>query len=387
MPQSFLIWRNERLEYEEAERECRLPVPPSSKEWLKSELDNIERDLFDASADRPASEPRLPRYSRRYRRWYQNQYRLINLDGVMAIQRPQLGHPGSSETATGPESKRNHGPNFLSLPIEIRLCIYRYLLISDCCASLCPDPKGFRIFGPDRHYGRYGLHPQILAACCQINREATSILYSENLFERESFWRTKYTRFGNKLWPRSDSSPLTTANLECITRVGLFRGAYKPWVRGRHDLKVLREFPSLKELSVSIDLSDWSSDSVDLPTLWRVTIAAASRHRPSLTYFSAQLRLAYDQDYIAWCDRCAAKKELDYSYHRAKKAQTDRWIHSEQLFQGRELAWTFTTQTYEEAGPSLFIGFTIDSGSEKTQTDKILCVTEGIIPSKSLEPV
>ncbi|KAH8592262.1 hypothetical protein B0O99DRAFT_597308 [Bisporella sp. PMI_857] len=55
---------------------------------------------------------------------------------------------------------------FLALPIEIRLLIYRLLLLSNSAISYIPSR----------------LHPAILATCRQINSEAREVLYGENTF-------------------------------------------------------------------------------------------------------------------------------------------------------------------------------------------------------------
>jgi hypothetical protein len=62
--------------------------------------------------------------------------------------------------------------NFLSLPVELRLKIYRFLLV---IARPSPGPES-QALSVDRP------HPAILRACKQIHGEATPVLYGENIF-------------------------------------------------------------------------------------------------------------------------------------------------------------------------------------------------------------
>ncbi|KAL6405913.1 uncharacterized protein AUP68_10797 [Ilyonectria robusta] len=374
--------RNLPLGFTETEPECHPLAPLSGKEWLRSELDDISHDLFGPLADGPALGKTSPEYSRQYR----NQYRLVNIDGFVALQPPHLKCSSPPRTAIIPTSGEDRESIILTVPVEVRLCIYRLLLVSNCCPDICPDPTGLRILSFERNNPLYGLHPQVLGTCRQINREGTSILYSENLFQLQSYWRTRYTRSGPRLWSRSDSSPLKNANLESVTRVCLFRG-YNRWLSSSRELRVLWEFPSLRRLRVRVDLND-VSHGVDFITLWKDTIESVSRHRPGLACFEAQLRLAFGrEDYRAWLQRCGAKP-LDFSIHRAKKIEFEEWMLARHLFEGQELAWSFTTETSQWVGPSCVIAFAVESGHPKTQADKIQCMIEGDYDTKmSLEPI
>ncbi|KAM5364442.1 hypothetical protein ACJZ2D_011502 [Fusarium nematophilum] len=389
MLQCNLIFLNGSLGFERPRLVCRPPALTCGKEWLKSDLDDIGHDLFPSPVGRPASRQRAPRYPRSY--WsYWSQYRLVNLDGVVTVQLPRPWRRDSPETATGLTSKKINGTAILKLPVEIRLCIYKYLLIFDRCPTLCSDLSALRIMRPDIGDLPYGLHPQILATCRQINREGTPMLYSENVFHRQFLWRISYSMSAIRPWPRFDSSPLTAANLSSVSHIRLFRG-YNRWFTSSGYLKPLREFPSLRELRIYIDLND-RSDGVSLMRLWKDSIAAVSEHRPDLVCFKAQLRLAFDQEYTAWCERHRGKnikgEGMDFSIHRAKKAKLEEWMRAQRLFEGRELAWSFTTETSQYVGPCCLIGFTVDNSHRAEQIDMIRCLTRGDYQSEmSLEPV
>ena len=74
------------------------------------------------------------------------------------------------------------GPSFLSLPLEVRIMIYRLLLVADkplACGDktrIAPWDKKLRW----ARFGEYDLQPAILCVCLQIHREASPILYREN---------------------------------------------------------------------------------------------------------------------------------------------------------------------------------------------------------------
>ncbi|KAM6508805.1 hypothetical protein FSOLCH5_011806 [Fusarium solani] len=192
-----------------------------------------------------------------------------------------------------PEHRDFRSP-FFALPVEIRLCIYRYLLITKGLAVLCPDPDGFRVLPREYYDGHFRLYPEILATCRQINREGTSVLYSENVFRREFLWRRTWTKTGRKPFPRYESSPLKEANLQCISRIRIFR-TYHQWFRDAN-LKVLRDFPNLKELQVHIDDNDiWGDLNPDRH--WKDSMRAINRDRPDLACVKTQIRLAFDRRY------------------------------------------------------------------------------------------
>ncbi len=97
------------------------------------------------------------------------------------------------EAIMDPINYDNAAPSFLTLPAELRVEIYRYLLVSPTSVSALTSipplettesfpthqdvDKGHQIGTLPSH-----IHPAILRTCCLINKEATSILYSENIF-------------------------------------------------------------------------------------------------------------------------------------------------------------------------------------------------------------
>ena len=72
------------------------------------------------------------------------------------------------------------GPSFLSLPVEVRIMIYRLLLVADkplaCAYGTAIDLEELDW----ANSGEYHLQPAILRACSQLHREASPILYREN---------------------------------------------------------------------------------------------------------------------------------------------------------------------------------------------------------------
>ncbi|KAL2671323.1 hypothetical protein Neosp_013905 [[Neocosmospora] mangrovei] len=256
------------------------------------------------------------------------------------------------------------------LPVEIRLCIYRHLLTTQGLAVLCPDPDGFRILPREYYDGSFELYPEILTTCRQINREGTPILYSENGFRREFLWRRSWTKYGRKPYPRDESSPLREANLLCISQVRIFR-SYNQWFR-YDNLKVLYDFPNLRELQVHIDDNDiWGE--LDPGRHWKNSMRAIDRDRPDLSIVKTQIRLAFDRRYREWCNRCTNRR-LDFSVHRIKKDELEQWMRREGLFAGRGLVWSFSTQTSEYCGPSCIVALTVDSS--RRDADTIECRIE-----------
>ncbi|MCJ1426023.1 hypothetical protein MMC29_003925 [Sticta canariensis] len=85
--------------------------------------------------------------------------------------------------ASSPGRVQEHvdgGPSFLSLPLEVRIMIYRLLLVSDKPLA-CEYGTGIDLEELQwANSGEYHLQPAILRACSQLHREASPILYREN---------------------------------------------------------------------------------------------------------------------------------------------------------------------------------------------------------------
>ncbi|KAJ4318505.1 hypothetical protein N0V84_006831 [Fusarium piperis] len=307
-----------RLETPQQDRQTQ---DASAREWMKSHLDHISLESFQTS---PQLQPHHRSHGNfgRIPKKIRSQYRLASQDGLVAISDPQ-------------------------------------------------NQNGFRVLSPEYDDGAFILYPEILATCRQINREGTRILYAENVFRREFLWRRTWTRSGRKPIPRSESSPLREANLQCIQRVRIFR-TYKQWFRDGK-LRALQDLPALRELQVHIDANDiWGDLDPDLH--WKDAMRFISRDRPDLNCVKTQIRLCFDRRYRDWCDRCMSKP-LDFSVHRIKKDELEQWIRGESLFASRALVWSFSTQVSEFCGPSCVVALTIDS-SRKGVADTIECRIE-----------
>jgi hypothetical protein len=290
MSQCFLTFRNGSLGFEQPERDIGPLLPTGETEWIKSDLDDVSQDIFQSFSETGSSCPsrgKTPTFSKQYR----SQCRLGHQDGVVTVRRLGIGFSDSQDdvqttTAGGLGNHQKESRiSFLTVPVEVRLCVYRYLLISEGFPVICPDPSGLRLLGPENYDVPYWLHPQILATCRQINEEGTRMLYSENLFRRQLLWRSVYTGSGRRVWPRLDSSPLKRTNLEYISRIRLF-GSYHLWFRANLDLKVLREFSSLRELELRID----KADVRDLKALLTLIMRAVRDHQKPIR-LKTQIRL------------------------------------------------------------------------------------------------
>lgn len=372
MAQCLLSIQNGSLRLE-VPRQTRQTRDASAREWMKSHLDDISLESFQTG---PELQPhhRSHGNSGRLPKKLRSQCHLATQDGVVTIRNPSSWYSQltgkRAEVDVEPEYRDFQSP-FFTLPIEIRLCIYRHLLVTKGLAVLCADPSGFRVLPPEYSDGVFLLYPEILATCRQINREGTRMLYAENVFRRKFRWRHTWTRSGAKPLPRCETSPLREANLQHIRRVRIFRN-YNQWFRDGK-LRILDDFPALRELQVHLDENDlWGDVASD--GHWKDSMRAISRDRPDLDCVKTQIRLPFDQRYHDWCDRCMGKP-LDFSVHRIKKDELERWIRGEGLFAGRELVWSFITETSEFCGPSCIVALTIDS-SCKGGTDTIQCRME-----------
>lgn len=371
MSQCLLTFQNGFLGLVQPERHVAFLQKLDDIEWVASNLDEIRLDVFKLSTPEKPRKKACSNFSRSYR----SQQRLVILDNRVAIQKPQIKNDGAN-IEKSPAS-------FLKLPVEVRLLIYRHLLITCGSPVLCPEPGGFRVLGSASYALNYDLHPQILTTCRQINYEGTSLLYSENVFRRENLWGTIYTKSGQRLLPRRNTSPLTAANLESITRVRISE-VHERWLRGKGELKVLQEFPSLKELQVRVVLgSEQSGADLGPDLILKHTLQAVSNHHCGVLL---TIHLPTDEDYYSWIQRCVGGS-LDLSLHRAKKKELEAWMREKALFLGRSMAWNFTTRVPDWCGPTCRIGLDI-GGCDTVCPDTIMCFLETNDGVKTtLEPI
>ena len=104
---------------------------------------------------------------------------------------------------------------FEAFPVEIRLKIYRELLIYDDGEKLDPT---------ERRYNHTRLHPQILACNRKIHDEAATVLYGENCFTWEVVGY-----YPDKLWHdfESEKTVISRRYSRLVTRMHIsvsFRG-------------------------------------------------------------------------------------------------------------------------------------------------------------------
>ncbi|SCN92111.1 uncharacterized protein FFNC_08668 [Fusarium fujikuroi] len=255
----------------------------------------------------------------------------------------------------------------MSIPAEIRLKIYRRLLISRHHARLHKSKEGFRLVAKETWGYFLDIHPQILRTCRQVNQEATPILYSQTLFQRGYKWPCQHTDSGTRIrTPLSDTSPISQANLASISRIYLCRG-YKEWLRNGK-LAVLDEFPHLKELQLAIDFNDiLEMEAGSFEDLAKDTIRAIHHERPDIPCFKMEIRLCFHgREYDNWGREYTRGKE-SFSVHLIKKAEIEAWMRQEGMFSGRFLSWSFKTLRSEYCGPSCYISFSCEESRQKAR--------------------
>ncbi|KAF5630136.1 hypothetical protein F52700_7494 [Fusarium sp. NRRL 52700] len=270
--------------------------------------------------------------------------------------KPRITPPQKCKAASHHNIESGTSP-LLTLPAEIRLEIYRHLLISKNYAELhqCTSKK-FRLIPKERWDCPLEIHPKVLLTCRFINKEATSILYSENVFRRGHCWPRRYVSTqGRRLFPICDTSPLTKVNFAYISRLHLLRD-YNYWFCDGQ-LKIFNEFPHLKDLRVHIDQND-CADGVTLHELpYRILKAVPSKLRS----FEMEIRLDFSEKaHKNWLAKCRGRNTENFSIHLDKKRALDTWLQHEGLFTDRSLLWSFKTQCSDWCGPSCYISFAFD---------------------------
>lgn len=244
---------------------------------------------------------------------------------------------------------------FLTLPVEIRLEIYRLLLVSKAYAELhhCTSKK-FRLIPKEPWDCPLEIHPNILLTCRIINKEGTPILYSENVFRRGYSWPRRYAHTrGRRKWPISDTSPVSKINFAYISRLRLFRD-YEHWFCDG-ELKIFNDVPHLKDLDIHIDQNDFAEAASEFPYQ---TLKAI---RSDLRSLKMEIRLDFhEKAHTDWLAKCRDLKKENFSIHLDKKRALETWFEHEGLFADRSLFWRFKTQRSEWCGPSCYISFAFD---------------------------
>ncbi|KAF5575107.1 hypothetical protein FPCIR_13300 [Fusarium pseudocircinatum] len=246
---------------------------------------------------------------------------------------------------------------FLTLPAEIRLQIYRHVLVSKAYAELhyCTSKK-FRLIPKEPSDCPLEIDPKVLLTCRDINKEATPVLYSENFFRRGYCWPRRYAVRQHRLWPICDTSPVSKVNFAYISRIHLFRD-YDHWFCDG-ELKIFNEIPNLKDLDIHIDQNDWA-DRVNMSELPYQTLKAI---RQDLQSFQMEIRLDFSEKaHKDWLAKCKDRKKENFSIHLDKKRALETWFEHEGLFTDRSLFWRFKTQRSEWCGPSCNISFAFDN--------------------------
>ncbi|CAG9950428.1 unnamed protein product [Clonostachys rosea f. rosea IK726] len=259
MKQLFLTVQSDKLALKEPESELRIVTPPRHEadhhEREPSHLDAICVEEFIVKPPTSSAIPSAPDSRRRRRtlrssRRFANQYQLSNDNGILTLKKRVLSFEkvlllGVHEKTIQQPGNFNNNPSLLRLPAELRLRIYRHLLLRAARYPIFRGSHDFHIQIGDWRMERCAgeLWPEILATCRLIHREGTPILYGENMFERVFSWPSKRL-FSSIPLPRSLTSKLSKESISYISAIWL---AEKPdmWLDYQKRAKSLSRFPRL----------------------------------------------------------------------------------------------------------------------------------------------
>ena len=251
--------------------------------------------------------------------------------------------------------------SFLSLAPELRLEIYRYLLVTGVCIPLYSMSGRWHLLARERNRkdGSEGPWPEILATCSRINREGVPILYGENRFCQELDLRGK----GDMLLIQPLSSPLSLANQRFITDIRIVcgngstpDGAFD----ANGELRILQDFPSLKHIRVHFFLGR-QLQGVDTEHAWLRCMRSANRKLlpPRRLHCDLGISIA-DKDHQRWW--CQSRRP-DFSVHKKKRQHFEGLMETEGLFRDRQIAWDFVIHASSPLGPpGCAVHFTVGDG-------------------------
>ncbi|KAF5662955.1 hypothetical protein FDENT_13231 [Fusarium denticulatum] len=218
---------------------------------------------------------------------------------------------------------------FLTLPAEIRLQIYRHLLVSKAYAELhYSTSKKFRLIPKEPWDCPLEIDPKILLTC-------RGLLLAAPL----CCWATQ-----------------AVADLRYVAY-------YDHWFCDG-ELKIFNEIPNLKHLNIHIDQND-CADGINMSELHCQTLKAICQ---DLWSFKMEIRLDFSEKAHAdWLAQCKDRKTENFSIHLDKKRALETWFKHEGLFTDRSLFWRFKTQRSEWCGPSCYISVAFDSKRKECQ--------------------
>lgn len=376
MSQYYLVAQNGRLTVHRPERAPPILYSAEDRIWAYTHIDEIEVEisieqpeslrLRNLSAIKHVPPNRRGAPSRRSA----FQYTLVNQNGVLGLKYRRCHHQHTLSYRCDNESRFNDEDiknssvkkaSFLVLPVELRIIVYRHLFV--CYPAVIPHPiwgsvSNCRIVNRKSIYHDYRLYPQILVTCRQINWEATPILYSENMFEHEHYWPFTWKNHILCPVPLSDTCRLGE-NVQFISRIQISQ-QYRNMLLGDGQLKISRSFPSLSEVKVT---------GRGL-TVWRGLVKSLDRRQPKLKRAESSIYLDWDDDYIQW-RKNQKGTSLDFSLHKKKKREIEKWMDEEQLFVGRHLVWSFETMVSEYCGLSCTINFVADDKENADSATRI----------------
>lgn len=110
---------------------------------------------------------------------------------------------------------REHPPTFLTLPLELRLEVYKHLLTVPPPPSIRDQPTIYRCSWAASSLAVHPapkLYPQILRVNSQVNAEATPLLYGHNTFVLSK------SNLPSLFVPCGDYPPVTTPRLAALIR-------------------------------------------------------------------------------------------------------------------------------------------------------------------------
>lgn len=246
--------------------------------------------------------------------------------------------------ASTPDSKQSF--NFMKLPPEIRLLIYKELLVRERGPELS--------FCPGEHHKSYShalkffVHPAVLRTCKAIHHEAFPMLYTDNIFELLCVFGQPGKQH---LWYRTlGPSPLLTCpnphastylKRVSLTYIGI--GLQRPDIAQfptcwpKIEREVLQPYPNVESMFVQICLPGYQSLCIKLVRRRRSKLAETVQAQDLTTLLKhfAQLRKRSEElsypGYDIWriladlCNAIAHNETRGYTGDTVFAVQAIRW--------------------------------------------------------------
>lgn len=342
--------------------------PAIAKNVSPSTLTHPDHFAHQKSPQMPESECKWhdhPKESQYHQTSLTSKNGLLNIGPILQQRRSRAPHVvtriSNSPVYTSPTLP--HLTSFVRFPVEIRLQIYRYLMVFNGNIQYEFCIRTQRLL--ERHYcssqkvawTRYVIFPAILETCRQFNQEGSAILYGENTFRLTKHHQQKVWLTGLRT---TNSWTIGHINMKCITSVQISHNAHYitvdsvPAIRGQfarilssnpleinNSMESLDMLPALRNLNLQVDMMQFEG--------WGVILDHSSKRLQRLKRLTVEFKLSG-----VWLHPPLPNQPYPQVYLETYKGILDA---RSEIWKGKKVIWENKYWSYEGDGINFVSGY------------------------------